>query len=331
MASDDDQRLKKKAKTTSQWVALNANYAPYKYALGTLNVIQLPLKGYWFRTSAGQAFLTICGNSIGIHETGSVIFNGGPPHANGTVYLQFSGRAWASIDFHDQCQEDDIKGHILQEVLPGVFQTRDHHTLWICPGRFNPYAATVQEVIPRVGVDETGASNFVPGKVVISSDHLPFCMGELEHLSRSQVWKVFVWLYSGWDLAYLVVMDSHQVIWCNSNGALYSPEAHGEANYCYINEDLDLWHIQFDCYGVDSQAKSHLLARVSSSASSECFMWRSPKNEYNTFLTMAKARGAFLHVPHAMYDSCSAACVCMIEMVVKPGLVGSASSLEMMS
>ena len=327
MASDDDERLKKKARTESQWAALNLNYAPYKYALGKSNRIQLPLNGYWFRTSAGHAFLTICGTSVGTREAGPVAFNGGPAHAYGCVYLQSSGRAWASIDFHHKFQEDDITGHILKEVLPGVFQNRDHHTLWICPGRFNPYAATVQEVIPRIHVDETSVSNFVPGKVVISSDHLPFCIADLEHLSHSQMWKVFAWLHSGRELAYLVVMDTGQVIWCSFNGAQYTPEAHGEASYFWINDELDLWHIHFHCYGVDSQAKSHLLVRVSSSAVSECFMWRSPGNEYKTFLSMAKACGGFRHVAEAMYDSCSTARVCMIEMAVKPGLVQALRSV----
>jgi len=321
MASEDGRPQKKAKTTTSQWAAFNDQYNPYKYAVGKLNVIRLPLIGYWFRTSAGQGLLKICGTSEGTREAGPVVFNFGQSHGNGTVFLQSSGRAWASIDFHYETQEDDIKPHTLKEVLPGVFQTRDCHTCWICPSRFNPYEATGQEVLAREDNDETSLSNAVSDKLVIACDHLPFCIEKLEHVSGSKVWKIFSWLHGGRECQYLLVMDTFQVVWCSWNGAEYTPEANGEACYCYIKEDLDLWHVQFHCRGVETQAKSHLLVRATSPELSECCLWRSPGNEYKTFLKMAHSRGSFLHVVEAMYDPCSAVSVCMIQMVVKPGLV----------
>ena len=323
MASEDAQTLKKEAKTTTAWAALNGHHQPYICTEGTSTLIKLPLNGFWFHTKAGQAVLKICGSSIGIRQAGPVEFNGGPSHGNGTVYFQSSGHVKASIDFHQDQQEEDLKHHSLKEMVPGIFQSRDRHTFWICPDRLDPYAAAMQKVVPA-DVDETCVSNFAPGKLVIASDHLPFCIEKLEEFSGQRVSKVFLWMHSGRDLAYLLVMTNSEVIWCNWDGSDYSPVAHGQACYSYINPDIDVWHVRFHCRSQMCHAKAHLLLRVTSSTCSECHLWRSCRNEYKTVLDVLKSQGALPDVANVMYDSNNQACVCMLEMSVKSGRVAGA-------
>ncbi len=308
VADTYDEAPSKTLKRKVSWSLLNPNFRKYESEVSAsrvfFSVVRLPLCGFWFRPGAGQALVKVSGDVVGDRVSGAVSFNSGTSHGNATIYTHQNGKVAASMDFHHLAQETNLKQHYLEEVLPGLFRSKDHRTAWICPERFCLYDRNQFQ----------GCKTSM--KLLMPESCLPLSIPFVEAEFGRKILKSLAWVHSGRGLQFLFILDSWEVLWCSEDGSCLTPAPTGEVSYCYINEGVDMFHVRFHYGGQEEHASSMLLVRASSTSLPECNIWRTSGPEYKTMLSLAKSRGCLLHCKDPAHDPSGNNLVVMIELCV---------------